>query len=80
MFKVRLIVEFIADPTQMIVTWITLSQTPASIVEYGLNDLSMTAKGELEVFVDGGPDRRSICVHRVTLTRLIPGQKYGMVL
>lgn len=64
----------------MIVTWVTLSRTPASIVEYGLSDLTMTAKGELEVFVDGGQERRSICVHRVTLTGLIPGQKYGRVL
>jgi acid phosphatase type 7 len=64
----------------MIVTWVTLSQTPASIVEYGLNDLAMTAKGMQKVFVDGGSEHRIIFMHHVTLTGLIPGQKYGIAL
>jgi hypothetical protein len=53
-----------------------MQSTHASIVEYGEKSLSMTAKGNEDVFVDGGNEKRIMFIHRVTITGLIPGKKY----
>jgi len=60
----------------MVVTWVTMQSTPSTIVEYGVKELTKTAKGYEDVFVDGGHEKRLIYIHRVTLTGLQPGQKY----
>jgi len=68
---------FVENPTDMVVTWVTMQSTSASIVEYGVKTLSQTAKGYADVFIDGGSEKRMIFIHRVTITGLIPGQKYS---
>ena len=60
----------------MIVTWVTQNATSASVVEYGPVMLNAVAKGDQVKFVDGGPLKRAIYVHKVTLANLSPGQKY----
>jgi len=60
----------------MVVTWVTLQSTSTSIVEYGVKNLNKTAKGDEDVFIDSGNERRTIYIHRVTVTGLLPGQKY----
>lgn len=62
----------------MVVSWVTMNDTlTPSYVEYGPDSLSMVAKssGPLK-FVDGGPEKRVIYIHRVTMTHLKPGIKY----
>jgi len=66
----------VESPTEMVVTWVTLQSTGTSIVEYGVRDLNKTAKGYEDVFIDSGNERRTIYIHRVTVTGLHPGQKY----
>ncbi|XP_025104271.1 acid phosphatase type 7-like [Pomacea canaliculata] len=66
-------------PTEMVVTWVTQDTTSASTVMYGLSDLNQTASGSMTTFVDGGSQRRTLYIHRVTLTGLKPGQKYVYV-
>ena len=68
---------FADDPTQMVVTWVTQETTSGSIVEYGLNDLQMVAKGIEEVFQDGGSEQRTLYQHRVTLKNLESGAQYS---
>ena len=61
----------------MTVTWVTFNNTNSSVVEYGKTKLSMVAKGIVDKFVDGGPLKVVRYIHRVTITGLTPGQKYG---
>ena len=68
---------FSDGPTEMVVTWVTKSSSVVSLVEYGRNDLMLTATGFEEIFVDGGPKRRVLYMHRVKITGLACGQKYG---
>lgn len=66
-----------ADPTQMVVTWVTLESTNGSVVEYGLDAMDqITWHGE-ETFTDGGSQKRTITMHRVVMKNLKPGTKYG---
>lgn len=63
----------------MVVTWTTFDYTE-SVVEYGLwggKLFSHIAKGNSTLFVDGGPEKRKMYVHKVTLPELRPGDKYG---
>lgn len=64
------------DPTKMTVTWSTMSDTNSSVCEYGLESLNTTATGYSKVFTDGGDEKRTQIIHRVTLTDLIPGETY----
>lgn len=62
----------------MLVTWSTANKTE-SVVEFGLwggKLFSHTAKGNASKFIDGGPENRTMYVHRVTLTDLIPAAAY----
>uniref|UniRef100_A0A671L610 Purple acid phosphatase n=1 Tax=Sinocyclocheilus anshuiensis TaxID=1608454 RepID=A0A671L610_9TELE len=62
----------------MLVTWSTANKTE-SVVEYGLwggKLFSHTAEGDASVFIDGGPENRTMYVHRVTLTDLTPAASY----
>ncbi|GAA6103175.1 acid phosphatase type 7 [Tachysurus ichikawai] len=62
----------------MVVTWTTFDYTE-SVVEYGLwggKLFSHIAKGNSTLFVDGGPEKRKMYVHKVTLPELRPGDKY----
>ena len=69
---------FVSDgPTEMVATWVTDSSTDVSVVEYGLNDLGLVAKGIEETFVDGGSQKRVLYMHRVKMTGLVPGRQYS---
>ena len=65
------------DPSEMVVTWVTMQATMLSFVEYGTTEMDNLAKGSEETFVDGGSEKRSLFMHRVTITGLTPGQKYS---
>lgn len=60
----------------MMVTWVTLDPTNISTVEYGYNSLNWRKTGNMTKFVDGGLNSRSIYIHRVLLTDLVPGNPY----
>ncbi|XP_072023966.1 acid phosphatase type 7-like [Amphiura filiformis] len=62
----------------MMVTWNTFSDTKESMVEFGfkVENLNMTASGSRTKFVDGGLEKHTQYIHRVTLTNLIPGSLY----
>ncbi|XP_072023967.1 acid phosphatase type 7-like [Amphiura filiformis] len=66
------------DPTQMMVTWSTFNDTKESTVEFGfqVENMTMTAYGSRTKFVDGGPEKHTQYIHRVTLTNLMPGLLY----
>ena len=61
----------------MIVTWVTFDPTAISTVEYGIDNLNMSAHGTSTLFVDGGTEKRKIYTHRVTLKNLKPNKKYS---
>ena len=69
---------FITDaPDEIVVTWVTLSSTNLSVVEYGQQDLDSVAKGTQDVFKDGGSEKRNIYMHRVTLSKLLRDTRYS---
>ena len=61
----------------MVVTWVTDSSTDVSLVEYGIDDINLMANGTEDTFVDGGPQRRVLYIHRVKLNGLACGQQYS---
>jgi len=61
----------------MVVTWVTMQSTHASVVKYGVEELSRMARGTQDVFTDGGQEKRVMYIHRVTVTGLQPGIKYS---
>jgi Purple acid Phosphatase, N-terminal domain len=71
------ILNFAADASQMIISWVTLNSTKSSVVEYGISSLTFAAKGVENPFTDGGSEKRVIYVHTVTITGLTPGNKYS---
>ena len=64
-------------PTEMVATWVTMNSTDFSIVEFGINDLNLVAKGTEDKFVDGGSQKRVMYMHRVKITGLKPGNRYS---
>lgn len=65
--------------SSVVVTWVTFDPTEATQVQYNLHGypLALTASGGVTKFVDGGLERSVRYIHRVTLTGLLPAQKYG---
>ncbi|KAL1509866.1 hypothetical protein ABEB36_004539 [Hypothenemus hampei] len=61
---------------EIVVTWSTFDSTRESIVEYGIDGLILTKSGNSTKFVDGGPNKHSQYIHRVTLDNLNPNSKY----
>ena len=63
----------------MVVTWVTFDPTNSSEVQYNLHGstVSHSASGNVTTFVDGGLSKSVRYIHRVTLTSLLPLQKYG---
>lgn len=63
----------------MVVTWTTVNKTE-SVVEYGVwggKLFSHTAKGNSSIFLNEGPEFRTVYIHRVTLSQLTPAASYG---
>lgn len=69
-------INYGVKPSEMIVTWVTMSPTNDSIVEYGEFKLNKSTKGTMEKFVDGGSEKRVIYIHRVLLRNLKTAQIY----
>lgn len=65
-----------ADPTEMVVTWVTQDSANGTVVEYGHDTLNSSATGFEEKFQDGGSQKRVFHVHRTVLRKLIPGMQY----
>lgn len=66
-------------PSAMTVTWTTFDPAE-SVVNFGLDSgkaLTQWARGSARKFVDGGKLARSMFIHRVSLSGLSPGQRYG---
>lgn len=61
----------------VVVTWSTMNETHESVVQYGINGMILRATGESKPFVDGGPEKHTQYIHRVTLSNLRPASKYG---
>ena len=74
------VLSLAGDPTEMMVTWVTLAYTNYTIVEYNKAGFPLTlqASGGVTKFTDGGSEHRVLYIHRVKLTGLVPGQRYGM--
>ena len=71
---------FITDHTDsMVVTWVTINRTE-SVVEYGQGDFSLKASGDVVAYHDNGTEHRTLFMHKVTLTKLKPQQRYGQYL
>ena len=69
------------DGTAMTVTWVTWNDT-MSYVEYSDKNplkLDKTALGHSVKFVDGGPEKREMWIHRVTIENLKANSTYCMV-
>ena len=66
------------DASDIVVTWSTRDLTNSSVVEYGIGGLSAKSSGSASLFVDGGHERRSQYIHRVTLSNLLPEETYRM--
>lgn len=62
---------------RMWVTWVTFDDTRESIVVYGTDQPLKRVVGNSTKFVDGGITRKVRYIHRVLLTDLQPGQRYG---
>lgn len=62
---------------EIVVTWSTFNKTNSSVVEYGIGGLILRKEGISDLFVDGGPQKHSQYIHRVTLKHLTPDTKYG---
>lgn len=69
-------ISYGSDPSEMMITWVTLSPTNISTVEYGLSKMNMWKTGNVTKFVDGGVESRVLYIHRVLLTDLTPGSQY----
>jgi hypothetical protein len=69
-----------SKPSEMMVTWLTTNATSSSVVEFGSQDtffaLTKRQEGWMEMFTDGGSERRTMHIHRVLLTNLQPGKSY----
>ncbi|XP_017771060.1 PREDICTED: acid phosphatase type 7 [Nicrophorus vespilloides] len=68
--------SFGATVEDIVVTWSTFNDTKESIVEYGIGGMVLKAYGNSTVFVDGGKNKHTQYIHRVTLPNLNPKSKY----
>lgn len=67
------------NPTEMLVTWVTMDFTTSSAVLYGTDTLDQGALGNVTKFVDGGTLHRTMYMHVAKMTGLKPGVKYVYV-
>ena len=56
--------------------WVTGNLTD-SVVKYGESiDKLMSTSGDATIFIDGGPEKRSMWIHKVVLQDLKSDQRY----
>lgn len=63
---------------EMVVTWSTAENTKASICEYGIKSITdyvATSKKGPKIFVDGGADKASQYIHRVSRSRRLSSSR-----
>ena len=61
----------------MVITWSTVENPNGTIVEFGRKHLAeRVARGNVTEFVDKGDYHLRQFIHRVTLTDLVPGERY----
>ncbi|CAN7937773.1 unnamed protein product, partial [Ixodes hexagonus] len=65
-----------ASETERVVTWVTFLKTRESTVRYGDSTINAKVNGYASKFVDGGPKKRTMYVHRVFIRNLKPGVSY----
>ena len=68
------------DPTEMMITWVTMAESVKSVVEYGERykpPLNKRVFGSATKYEACGWKKRIIHMHRVKLEGLIPGHGYG---
>ena len=68
------------DPTEMMITWVTMAESVKSVVEYGERyklPLNMKTFGSATKYKACGWKKRIIYMHRVKLEGLTPGSGYG---
>ena len=64
------------EEDEMVATWVTVNKTRTSTVEYGEQiSMNLTALGSATLFTDGGPLKRQMYIHRVTM-KVVPGKAY----
>ena len=73
-------ISYTGNPTEMMISWATLSDPNISEVKYSTTanypDLTNKTSKNITKFVDDGPEKRVLYIHRVLLTNLEMGQKY----
>ena len=77
--KLHANVFFTGNPTEMMITWVTLKPTAHQAVEYNIHGkpLSLNVTSTMTKFTDGGWKHRVLFIHRAKLTGLTPNQAYG---
>lgn len=73
--------RFVDSPTDVVVTWSTRDATNTSIVKCKTaSGPLLQYSGKSNLFVDGGPLKRSQYIHKVKLLNLSPNTTYGLFL
>ena len=72
---------FSGDPTEMMITWVTMAASVKSVVEYGERYKLPYKKafGAATKYKTCGWKERTMYMHRVTLEGLIPAHGYGKI-
>ncbi|KAG2457817.1 ACP7 phosphatase, partial [Polypterus senegalus] len=76
--KIDLQVPSTGNPRSVVITWTTFNKTD-TLVEYGVwgeKLFDKATQGSCTMFEDGGTEKRSLFIHRVTLQDLKPGLAY----
>ena len=76
------IVNLSGDPTEMMITWVTMGKAVKSVVEYWERykpPLNKRAYGSVTEYETCSWKKRIIYIHRVKLEGLVPGRGYGMI-
>lgn len=64
------------DNKDIVITWVTPSNTTKSVVQYGTTAININATGTPTNFTDQGADKRVMWMHRVLLRGLTPNTRY----
>lgn len=70
MFQLLFYFNGVENVNDIVVTWSTMDDvgSDGSIVEYGINGFALRASGTTQKFVDGGSEKHTQYIHRVSWT------------